>query len=97
MIISFLRCEYCQILEPKYEAAAEELSRHDPPLPLAKINGDEEKTLYNRMGLNGYPTIFVYHNGRSFEYEGLRRTDGRLTYYSLNQNRFPFTPFFQQL
>ena len=28
------------------------------------------------MGLNGYPVIYVFHNGRHFEYEGKRRTDG---------------------
>ena len=48
----------------------------DPSIVLARVNGDKEKNLYNRMGLNGYPVIFVFHNGRSFEYEGKRRTDG---------------------
>ncbi len=80
-VIVFLlfRCGYCQILEPKYEVAAEELSLLDQPIPLARVDGDKEKNLYNRMGLNGYPSIFVFHNGRHFEYEGLRRTDG-MTY-----------------
>lgn len=50
----------------------------DPPIPLARVDGDKEKNLYNRMGLNGYPTIFVFHDGRPFEYEGLRRTDCKL-------------------
>ena len=71
------RCEYCQIFEPKYEAAAEELSRLDPPILLAKVDGVEQKSLYNRMGVNGYPTIYVFHNGRHFLYEGKRRTDGK--------------------
>ena len=65
-------------MEPKYEAAAEELFVLNPAIVLARVNGDKEKNLYNRMGLNGYPTIFVFHNGRYFEYEGLRRTDGKL-------------------
>lgn len=52
------------------------MSLLDPPIPLAKVNGDKEKNLYNRMGLNGYPAIYVFHHGRPFEYEGLRRTDG---------------------
>ena len=69
------RCEYCQILEPKYEEAAKELSLLDPPIPLARVDGDKQKNLYNRMGLNGYPSIFVFHNGRHFEYEGKRRAD----------------------
>lgn len=72
----YCRCEHCQILEPKYEAAADELSRLNPPIPLAKVNGDEQNNLYNRMGVNGYPTIFVFHNARHFLYEGKRRTDG---------------------
>lgn len=78
-MLTYYRCEYCQILEPKYEAAAEELSLMNPPIPLARVNGDKEKNLYNRMGLNGYPSIYVFHDGRPFEYEGLRRTDGRCT------------------
>ncbi len=69
------RCEYCQIFEPKYEAAAEELSKLDPPIPLAKIDGVEQQTIYNRMGVNGYPTIFVFHHGRYFLYEGRRNTE----------------------
>lgn len=63
-------------MEPKYETAAEELFLLNPSIVLARVDGDKEKNLYNRMGLNGYPTIFVFHNGRSFEYEGLRRADG---------------------
>lgn len=76
LALSYLRCEYCQILEPKYEAAAEELFAFNSSIVLARVDGDKEKNLYNRMGLNGYPTIFVFHKGRPFEYEGLRRADG---------------------
>ena len=69
------RCEYCQVFEPKYEEAAEILSAHSPPIPLARVDGVAQQTLYNRMGVNGYPTIFVFHNGRYFMYEGRRNTE----------------------
>ena len=64
-------------MAPEYESAATELSLADPPVPLAKIDATEETTLANRFGIDGYPTLKVFHEGTPYDYEGPRTAKGK--------------------
>lgn len=46
-------------LEPEYEGAAKELLKVG--IPLAKVDGPEEKELADEYGVSGYPTLMVCH------------------------------------
>ena len=70
------RCGHCKRLAPEYERAANELSSDIPPVPLAKVDATEESSLANRFGINGYPTLKVFHNGVAYDYEGPRTAQG---------------------
>ena len=70
------RCGHCKRLAPEYEKAATTLAADDPPVPLAKVDATVETSLANRFGIDGYPTMKVFHNGVAYDYEGPRTADG---------------------
>ena len=51
---------HCKKLTPEYEGAAEVLSKNDPPIALAKVDATAEKTLAERFGIQGFPTLFWF-------------------------------------
>jgi len=68
-------CGHCKKLTPEYEGAAEVLSKNDPPIALAKVDATVEKTLAERFGIQGFPTLFWFKNGEKSEYSGGRTKD----------------------
>lgn len=75
--ILFCRCGHCKRLAPEYESAATELSLASPPVALAKVDATVETSLANRFGINGYPTLKVFHQGTPYDYEGPRTAQGQ--------------------
>ncbi|GMH07684.1 hypothetical protein Nepgr_009524 [Nepenthes gracilis] len=77
-------CGHCQKLAPEYEKAASILSKHDPPITLAKVDASEEgnKDLAFEFEVAGFPTIKILRNGgkSSQEYKGPREADGIVDY-----------------
>ncbi|XP_073013007.1 protein disulfide isomerase-like 1-1 [Typha latifolia] len=77
-------CGHCKNLAPEYEKAASVLSKHDPPIVLAKVDANEEKNkeLATRFEVQGFPTIKILRNqGNSVqEYKGPREADGIVDY-----------------
>ncbi|KAF8405710.1 hypothetical protein HHK36_007787 [Tetracentron sinense] len=63
-----------------YEKAASILSRHDPPIILAKVDASDEvnKELATGFEINGFPTLMILRNGGKNvqEYKGPRDADG---------------------
>lgn len=68
-------CGHCKKLAPEYSAAAEVLSKNDPPLALAKVDATENKKLAERFGIRGFPTLYWFVNGEQQEYTGGRSKD----------------------
>ncbi|XVE60312.1 hypothetical protein DITRI_Ditri05aG0118500 [Diplodiscus trichospermus] len=77
-------CGHCKKLAPEYEKAASILSKHDPPIILAKVDANEEanKDLANQYDVRGYPTLKILRNGGKNiqEYKGPREADGIVEY-----------------
>ncbi|KAH9691223.1 protein disulfide isomerase-like 1-1 [Citrus sinensis] len=77
-------CGHCKKLAPEYEKAASELSSHDPPVVLAKVDANEEanKELASQYEIRGFPTIKILRNGGKTiqEYKGPREADGIVEY-----------------
>ncbi|KAF8404076.1 hypothetical protein HHK36_008953 [Tetracentron sinense] len=73
-------CGHCKNLAPEYEKAASILSRHDPPIILAKVDANEEvnKELASEFEIRGFPTLKILRNGGKNvqEYKGPREADG---------------------
>lgn len=68
----------------QYEKAASVLSKHDPPIPLAKIDAADEanKELAMQYEVQGLPTIKILRNGGKVvqDYKGPREADGIVQY-----------------
>ncbi|XP_010521263.1 PREDICTED: protein disulfide isomerase-like 1-1 [Tarenaya hassleriana] len=77
-------CGHCKKLAPEYEKAASELSSHDPPVVLAKVDASEEanRELANQFEIQGFPTIKILRNGgkSSQDYNGPREAEGIVAY-----------------
>ncbi|MBA0837475.1 hypothetical protein Goarm_009630, partial [Gossypium armourianum] len=60
------------------------LSKHDPPILLAKVDANEEsnKDLANEYEVRGFPTLKILRNGGKNvqEYKGPREADGIVEY-----------------
>ncbi|KAK8692216.1 hypothetical protein V6N13_075690 [Hibiscus sabdariffa] len=77
-------CGHCKNLAPEYEKAASILSKHDPPVILAKVDANKEanKGLANEYDVRGFPTLKILRNGGKDvqEYKGPREADGIVEY-----------------
>lgn len=64
-------CGPCRIMAPAYEAAAHEL---EPQVRLIKLNSDAEQAVASRFGIQGIPTMILFHEGRE-----VARTSGAMS------------------
>lgn len=71
-------CKHCKALEPEFEAAATKLK--GDKIVLARIDGPEAKEVADEYGVNGYPTLFVFRNGRKYQFSGARDQSGMVDY-----------------
>jgi thioredoxin 2 len=54
-------CGPCKAMAPQFEKAAGEL---EPQVRLAKVNTDDEQALAGRFGIQGIPTMILFHHGK---------------------------------
>jgi thioredoxin 2 len=64
-------CGPCLSMEPAYEAATREL---EPDARLLRLNSDAEKGVASRLGIQGIPTMILFHEGRE-----VARTSGAMS------------------
>lgn len=64
-------CGPCRTMAPAYEAAASEL---EPEVRLIKLNSDAEQVVASRLGIQGIPTMILFHVGRE-----VARTSGAMS------------------
>jgi len=65
-------------MKPDYISAAKTLSEYD--IPLVQIDGTKNKETADEFKVRGWPTLYVFRNGRAFEYKGGRDAAGMVTY-----------------
>ncbi|GFQ85965.1 protein disulfide-isomerase A4 [Trichonephila clavata] len=73
-------CGHCKRLAPEYERAAKILNNLPTPIPLAKLNGIDEKELAEKYEARGWPTLMIFRKGRKYAYEGPRDEPGIVSY-----------------
>lgn len=80
MLVEFYApwCGHCKQLAPEYEKASTELLADK--IKLAKVDCTEENDLCAEHNVEGFPTLKVFRNGQSSEYNGNRKADGIVSY-----------------
>ncbi|KJH47791.1 protein disulfide-isomerase domain protein [Dictyocaulus viviparus] len=73
-------CGHCKKLAPEYEKAAKYLEAHGSGIKLAKVDATVEKSLAEKYGVDGFPTLIVMRHGRRFDYNGPRNANGIASY-----------------
>ena len=53
-------CGHCQRLAPEYEKLADAFAHKKDKVAIAKVDGDANRGLSDRIGLQGFPTIKWY-------------------------------------
>ncbi|EGO01918.1 hypothetical protein SERLA73DRAFT_85940 [Serpula lacrymans var. lacrymans S7.3] len=71
-------CGHCKALAPHYEEAATTLKEKN--IKLAKVDCVEQADLCQSHGVQGYPTLKVFHDGEPSDYTGPRKADGIISY-----------------
>ena len=61
-------------MAPEFAQAAAELASEG--ILLGQVDATEEKELADRFGVQGYPTLKVFHSGTPYDYEGPREAAG---------------------
>jgi protein disulfide-isomerase A1 len=68
----------------QYEKASRLLSKHDPPIVLVKVDGNDDKNwpLATGYKIEGFPTVKIFRNyGNNIqEYKGPREAEGIVEY-----------------
>jgi protein disulfide-isomerase A1 len=74
-------CGHCKSLEPEWAAAAKKVSKLKPKVLLAKVDADSHKSLAEKYGVSGYPTIKIFKKGsKEQDYDGPREAKGIVSF-----------------
>jgi len=71
-------CGHCKAFKPEYERIATALKEKE--IPCGRIDGDAEGEISNEVGIEGFPTIMVYVDGKPVKYDGPRSKDGVIAF-----------------
>uniref|UniRef100_A0A0N5AJ78 Protein disulfide-isomerase n=1 Tax=Syphacia muris TaxID=451379 RepID=A0A0N5AJ78_9BILA len=73
-------CGHCKKLAPEYEKAAKRIKAQNLDIALVEVDATSEKSLADKFGVSGFPTLKVLRYGRRFDYSGPREADGIVKY-----------------
>ena len=69
-------CGASKMLGVQYNEAAAILTKQDPPVMVAKVDGSVHKDLSDAMGVTQFPTVFFFKNGEKIDFTGQRDKKG---------------------
>jgi len=73
----YFRCGHCKKLTPQLEKAAKILQKREKPIIIAKVDATVETDLSSKYEVSGYPTMYIFRNGKHSEYKGPRNEPGK--------------------
>lgn len=68
-------CGHCKRLAPEYASAAKELELKYG-IQLATVDATKETSLAKMFGVDGYPMLIIFRNGKEYTYGGPRDKKG---------------------
>ncbi|KDO28117.1 hypothetical protein SPRG_06772 [Saprolegnia parasitica CBS 223.65] len=73
-------CGHCKQLAPTYDALSQDL--HGQDVHIAKVDVTEHEAIGERFGVQGFPTLIFFKDGKMYEYAGARSLDALTTFVS---------------
>ncbi|EQC28062.1 hypothetical protein SDRG_14156 [Saprolegnia diclina VS20] len=70
-------CGHCKQLAPTYDALSQDLHGQ---VHIAKVDVTEHEALGERFGIQGFPTLVFFKDGKMYEYAGARSLDALTTF-----------------
>lgn len=65
-------CFHCVQFKPKFIELAKECKTLSPTVSFAQLDATAWPLSANQFSIDGYPTIFFLHNGKTSTYQGVR-------------------------
>ena len=72
------KCGYCEILNPDYTKAAQQLKKERSEIRLAKVDVSENRELASLYQVGGYPSLKFFRSGNYIPYDQGERTSNAL-------------------
>jgi protein disulfide-isomerase A1 len=83
-------CGYCKELDPIFERTAALFSSRDiKTIQFGKVDGTTNHRMINEQGIQKFPTIKMYGNGKVVEYIGIRGENELFTWVNIQMNNGP--------
>ena len=73
-------CGHCKSFAPEYEKAAKQVKEEGKPYILADLDATVHKNAAEKEGIQGFPTIKLFINGKPLEYSGDRTAEAVLNF-----------------
>ncbi len=81
-------CGHCKGFMPEWNKFSEYSNKNFPDLVVEKINGDSNKESIKKLiqeeGVDGFPTVIFYNNGKKIIYEGERNMQSLVEFIKKN-------------
>jgi len=68
-------CTHCEALAPEYVKVSKELHAIESTVKIARVDATKEVKLAEKYGIDGYPTLKLFIDGKALEYNGPRKAD----------------------
>ncbi len=73
-------CGHCKSFAPEYEKAAKKAKEDGKPYVIAELDATIHKKAAEKEGIQGFPTVKLYLNGKSMDYNGDRTAEAVLNF-----------------
>lgn len=83
-------CSHCQRLKPHFAEAALALQGHTA---CAFVDASAERVLQTRLGVRGYPSVFLFRDGAMRSYSGARTASALVAWARAGYADTPVAPF----
>jgi len=68
-------CGHCKSMAPSYAKLAAKMNEKEGGIPIAEVDATESPELAERFGVEGYPTLKFFVEGKPVDYQGEREGD----------------------
>ena len=73
-------CGHCKRLEPAFDEAARRMQASKMDVRVARIDATYNRKSADKYGVQGYPTIVLIHQGKTYHYSGDRSVDSLISF-----------------